>query len=579
MAFTEIHDYLFDFLLKESESNPELFFRTRRTNRSNKLSQGYWFLGTDEYLTIGFWEGMDWKRKIPNIGFVVDPNGKSKIVISASDSQEKNDFLKKELSDLISFKKEKEDEYDIGYKIKNYFEIEFVIKDYKSAIIDFLDQYWPKINKAVNRYESFSEKLPLGNIKRSVFKKDVRKIFQYKEENQNFEDELENLSPYKLAEFRIEGYGPIKTCELVGIPRSNQWIFLTGENGVGKSSIVKALAMILGHRTMPAKEKKENWEYRTSIVFHTRNEKSMEISRRGNDHSKRIKPYTTGFAAYGPFRLNPIIGERVKNSKTTRSKTEKFKSLFDNNGLLLDLESELSNWKTQKSMAFEKRKYAITELLQEALLNVQLIEFENSNKGTPITLFYEEDLNGNTLPPVTIDKLSSGYKSIMAMMSDMLIRLFKQQPKIHDPGDLEGVVFIDEIDIHLHPKFQKHLIQQLSAAFPNVQFIVTTHSPIPLLGAPKNSIVCVVTRDKELGVKINRVDDKIYIEELLPNTLLTSPIFGMEDITNDNRERKVRTETTYKEMVFVKKLENKIEDFFSDRLENELIERIKNRRK
>tara|TARA_B100000929_G_C15237108_1_gene328477 strand:- start:120 stop:587 length:468 start_codon:yes stop_codon:yes gene_type:complete len=136
-------------------------------------------------------------------------------------------------------------------------------------------------------------------------------------------------------------------------------------------------------------------------------------------------------------------------------------------------------------------------------------------------------------------------------MSDMLIRLFQQQPKIHDPGELKGIVIIDEIDIHLHPKFQKHFIEQLTHAFPNVQFIVTTHSPIPLLGAPKNSMICVVERDFETGVNIRRLDEILPIENMMPNNLLTSPIFGLKDLfpNTHSKEEKIRAEDRYEELL------------------------------
>jgi len=165
------------------------------------------------------------------------------------------------------------------------------------------------------------------------------------------------------------------------------------------------------------------------------------------------------------------------------------------------------------------------------------------------------------------------------MMSDMLIRLFQQQPKVNDPADLEGVIFIDEIDIHLHPKFQKHLVVQLSRAFPNIQFIVTTHSPIPLLGAPKNSCIFVAKRNASDGVILERVDDKLFLEELLPNTILSSPIFGMADITNEFKEdqTRVRVEDTYEEVLLMDTLKKEIKSFMNNEKEERLIERIKKR--
>jgi predicted ATP-binding protein involved in virulence len=69
------------------------------------------------------------------------------------------------------------------------------------------------------------------------------------------------------------------------------------------------------------------------------------------------------------------------------------------------------------------------------------------------------------------------------MIGDMMLCLFEQQIEVVDPAELAGIVLIDEIDIHLHPKWQKRVPEILHENFPKVQFIVSTHSPIPLLGA------------------------------------------------------------------------------------------------
>ena len=79
---------------------------------------------------------------------------------------------------------------------------------------------------------------------------------------------------------------------------------------------------------------------------------------------------------------------------------------------------------------------------------------------------------------------------------------------------------------------------------------------------------------------MTRIDDKIYLEELLPNTILTSPVFDMEDITNENREKGtlVRTEETFEDIEFVNEAKKRIDAFINDDKERSLIERFKNKR-
>lgn len=112
------------------------------------------------------------------------------------------------------------------------------------------------------------------------------------------------------------------------------------------------------------------------------------------------------------------------------------------------------------------------------------------------------------------------------MIGDMLIRFYKQQPEIIEPKDFTGIVIIDELDLHFHPKWQRKLPILLSSIFPKIQFIASTHSVIPFLGAPKNSVFLKVKRNKATGIKLERID--IEIKNLLPNSILTSPIFDLE---------------------------------------------------
>jgi predicted ATP-binding protein involved in virulence len=138
-------------------------------------------------------------------------------------------------------------------------------------------------------------------------------------------------------------------------------------------------------------------------------------------------------------------------------------------------------------------------------------------------------------------ELSSGNKNILNLVSDIIIRLFNQQPKITDPSELRGIILIDEIDLHLHPKAQRDLVVTLSETFPLLQFIVSTHSPIPLLGAPEKSAIFVVKRDWEKGVYTQRLRKlENEFKYLLPNTILTSDIFDF-DIMEDIPEEKMKS--------------------------------------
>ena len=81
-----------------------------------------------------------------------------------------------------------------------------------------------------------------------------------------------------------------------------------------------------------------------------------------------------------------------------------------------------------------------------------------------------------TTIPVT--QLSDGERGTLAMVLDLTRRLAQANPHLADPAaEAEAIVLIDEIDLHLHPRWQRDVIHSLTAVFPKCQFIATTHSP------------------------------------------------------------------------------------------------------
>lgn len=82
--------------------------------------------------------------------------------------------------------------------------------------------------------------------------------------------------------------------------------------------------------------------------------------------------------------------------------------------------------------------------------------------------------------PLNVSQLSDGEKCTMAMFGDLARRLSLANPKSEHPLEGEGVVLIDELELHMHPSWQRVILSRLRQTFPNVQFILTTHSPVVL---------------------------------------------------------------------------------------------------
>lgn len=97
-----------------------------------------------------------------------------------------------------------------------------------------------------------------------------------------------------------------------------------------------------------------------------------------------------------------------------------------------------------------------------------------------------------------VDLLSDGEKCTLALLGDLARRLILANPNSDNPLEGRGIVLIDEIELHMHPQWQRCILHVLRKAFPNVQFIVTTHSP-QVLGEANNDFEVVALRLDENG--------------------------------------------------------------------------------
>jgi hypothetical protein len=105
--------------------------------------------------------------------------------------------------------------------------------------------------------------------------------------------------------------------------------------------------------------------------------------------------------------------------------------------------------------------------------------------------------------------LPDGFRSAAAWIADLCSTWCEKAPDIAangKPGDIHGIVLIDEIDLHLHPSLQRALIPRLRKTFPKVQWIVTTHSPLVLANFDANEIIAL---DRGSDGNIRELDRQI----------------------------------------------------------------------
>lgn len=134
--------------------------------------------------------------------------------------------------------------------------------------------------------------------------------------------------------------------------------------------------------------------------------------------------------------------------------------------------------------------------IKKALSNVLCVEGVDSMH---YNRFYKDDItvickNGNTIQDIAtalpVSWLSDGLRAVFSMVADIAYRCVKLNPHLGENACIEtnGIVLIDEVDIFLHPSWQQRIIGDLQRTFPNIQFIVTTHSPQVVSSVPKECV-------------------------------------------------------------------------------------------
>jgi predicted ATP-binding protein involved in virulence len=344
------------------------------------------------------------------------------------------------------------------------------------------------------------------NEKRSGYLKERQRLLQ---------DKTTPHLPFALSRIEIVDFQGIKHLIINNIPVNAQWIFLTGENGFGKTSILRAIAKgLVGDEALvewlPEKSRiylnGYNWNHPFFYSAQTKKTPNNDFQMAGYGASR--------------FQLSSLDQIETSNGKTS----QKTYSLFYDNGILKNIERVLIDTERDDLPTFNHLKAIFLTLIP----NLADLKSELIGKKRCIR-YYEKNDQGEIYAPVLLHELAAGYRGILTMIGDMIQRLLENPNNSLD--DLQGIVIIDEIDAHLHPKYQYELPKLLSDVFPKIQFIASTHSPIPLLGVnPNTSVVLTVHRSQSTGILVERLDDAIEIERLSANALFTSDIFNFKNI-------------------------------------------------
>ena len=290
-----------------------------------------------------------------------------------------------------------------------------------------------------------------------------------------------------------------------------------GENGDGKTILLQAILLALKKLYIKNVSNKANVG---RILQYIADNPGLNIQATTTDKKKYLcepeKALFVNIYAYGYHRNRSNASQYVDQ--------EGYLTLFYDNKELLSPIEWLKDVKLDEGRSFVTFDLA-KQLLQDLLDNHVEIEMHGSEVHFIDIRFTEK----NT-PQLKFEQFSDGYKSVMTWVVDLVARLLKVQPHASKTQDFIGIVLVDEIGLHLHPKWEMNIVQKLRNWFPKIQFFFTTHSPTLILNASEDAIFYRVY--KEDGV--TKISDKFSCKELSDlrlNSLVTSPLFGLDEAT------------------------------------------------
>jgi energy-coupling factor transporter ATP-binding protein EcfA2 len=218
--------------------------------------------------------------------------------------------------------------------------------------------------------------------------------------------------------------------------------------------------------------------------------------------------------AYGATR-RAESGEfdRGSREKARNARYARVAGLFEDHLTLVPLQSWLLGIKRGNS---DTPFAEVLELI--ALLLPEGLEFRGEQERDEYVFHH----HGIT---VAFAALSDGYRAYIGWITDLIFHLVVVCPPETKLRELEGVVLVDEIDLHVHPTWQREIVAQISRALPRLQFVFTTHSPIVAGSVSSANLFIVAQPSDQDSATITRPSSEVY--GLSADQILTSSMFGL----------------------------------------------------
>ncbi|KVA26786.1 hypothetical protein WI44_27265 [Burkholderia cepacia] len=365
-----------------------------------------------------------------------------------------------------------------------------------------------------------------------------------------------------------------------------QWTIFIGDNGHGKTTILRAIAVGLGDEATSSEllallpgqfirmNKKGTYSPSSKIIITLRDfesKKQIDITTelKLDEHGGVSVNKTVSDAAFQwndvfvcGYGSNRGIGGRMHSQYALRNS---LLTLFNDRAGLLEPESVLRDF----ALMAAQRKKGADDPLKE--MKNYLWKLWNLNPNHALEISAEQVVIHGPWGGMPFHALGDGYRGTGSWLLDLMGNCIKSG-RWNTPQKLAGIVLLDEMDEHLHPRWQKALVPTLRRLLPNVQFIATTHSPLAIVNTLPGELFATRLHNSVAEL----------IPDALPspdgrgaNELLLGEWFGLAstlDTTSEKLLKRYRNAFEKNDQVLLKQLEPKlrqrIKSFLPSQLDN-----------
>lgn len=375
---------------------------------------------------------------------------------------------------------------------------------------------------------------------------------------------IENLRSFSKAEVTLLHPGRRNHRGEAPLPRLKNVNVLLGINGSGKSTLLDATALALlspliassGYRPYSLIRRSSrgtineacvkvdlalsDQDVRSDVAVSEKATMRVKIVRRGdvefvlqgNSGESQFESlfYDDSsaffFVGYGATRRVDVeaSADGATRRKLRHVRYERVASLFEDHFTLTPLSAWLPEWKHRDRRRHDEAVSLLASLLPRGIQFTGRME-----NGEYLFAFHS-----TTVP---FGALSDGYRAYIGWVSDLLQHLCIAVSREQDLAleECRGVVMVDEIDLHIHPEWQRTIIPTLARRLKNLQFLFTTHSPL-VVGTLERANIHVVERRRGFPV-VRRPDLEVF--GLTADQILRSSLFGLDSTRDEGFKRRL----------------------------------------